>query len=161
MRRVLLLMIIILLLFLPATFASEIEFQEGLNSFFGFMPAGFDFEHARQAEGGPGFSDLSTLIDLSGQPTPLFYAQRTIALKLANFQKTKKIKERIRGKIILEGQYKFINDDRVIYVLWGKGRLPSEIKGKVKVADISGSEKVLTSGSIRLTSSPIFIEIIE
>ena len=51
MRRVLLLMIIILLLFLPATFAGEIEFQEGLNSFFGFMPAGFDFEHARQAEG--------------------------------------------------------------------------------------------------------------
>jgi len=29
------------------------------------------------------------------------------------------------------------------------------------VADISGSEKVLTSGSIRLTSSPIFVEIIE
>jgi len=289
MRRVLLLMIIILLLFVPATFTSEIEFQEGLNSFFGFMPAGFDFEHARQAEGywdrpffelfewgiiepeegffnfrmtdeyvrraqrygfhtlanmhsighgehlniptfkrflsrnnasekpfwitevqiedridkktpreyadslarsyifalangaeklfyvnlrlpehlpseaegGPGFSDLSTLIDLSGQPTPLFYAQRTIALKLANFQKIKKIKEKIRGKIILEGQYRFINDDRVIYVLWGKGRLPSEIKGKVKVADISGSEKILTSGSIRLTSSPIFIEIIE
>jgi len=34
MRRVLLLMIIILLLFVPATFASEIEFEEGLNSFF-------------------------------------------------------------------------------------------------------------------------------
>jgi len=114
-----------------------------------------------EAEGGPGFSDLSTLIDSSGKPTPLFYAHRTVALKLANFQKIKKIKEKIRGKIILEGQYRFINDDRVIYVLWGKGRLPSEIKGKVKVADISGSEKILTSGSIRLTSSPIFIEIIE
>jgi len=36
---------------LPATFASEIEFQEGLNSFFGFMPAEFDFEHPRQAGG--------------------------------------------------------------------------------------------------------------
>jgi len=45
--------------------------------------------------------------------------------------------------------------------VWGKGRLPSEIKGKVKVADISGSEKVLASGSIRLTSSPIFVERIE
>jgi len=146
MRGILLLMIIILLLFVPAPFASEIEFEEGLNSL---------------AEGGPGFSDLSTLIDSSGKPTPLFYAQRTIALKLANFQKIKKIKEKIRGKIILEGQYRFIDDDRAIYALWGKGRLPSEIKGKVKVANISGSEKILTSGSIRLTSSPIFIEIIE
>ncbi len=80
MREVLLLIIIILFLFLPVTFASEIEFQEGLNS---------------------------------------------------------------------------------LAEIWGKGRLPSEIKGKVKVADISGSERVLTSGSIRLTSSPIFIEIIE
>ena len=55
-RRVLLLMIIILFLFLPATFASEIEFPEGLNS---------------------------------------------------------------------------------LTEVWGKGRLPSEIKGKVKVADMS------------------------
>ncbi len=112
----------------------------------------------------PGFSSWMRQLHpqiAATQPTPLFYAQCTIALKLANFQKIKKIKEKIRGKIILEGQYRFINDDRVIYVLWGKGRLPSEIKGKVKVADISGSEKVLTSGSIRLTSSPIFIEIIE
>ena len=47
MRRILPLMIAILPLCAPATFASEIEFEEGLNSFFGFMPAGFDFEHAR------------------------------------------------------------------------------------------------------------------
>ena len=80
MRPILLLMIAILPLCAPATFASEIEFQEGLNS---------------------------------------------------------------------------------LAEVWGKGRLPSEIKGKVKVADISGSEKVLTSGSIRLTSSPIFVERIE
>ena len=155
MRRILLLMIAILPLCVPAVFASEMEFQEGLNSFFGFMPAGFDFEHARQAEGGPGFSDLSD------QPTPLFYAHCTIALKLRNFQKVEIIKEKVRGKIILEGQYRFIKDEGVIYLLWGEGRLPSEIKGEVKVTNISGSEKILTSGSIRLTSRPIFVEKIE
>ncbi len=51
MQRILALLIVILFLCVPATFASEIEFQEGLNSFFGFMPAEFDFEHARQAGG--------------------------------------------------------------------------------------------------------------
>ena len=49
MPRILALMIVILFLCVPATFASEIEFQEGLNSFFGFMPAEFAFEHASQA----------------------------------------------------------------------------------------------------------------
>jgi len=46
MPRILTLVIVILFLCAPATFASEIEFQEGLNSSFGFMPAEFDFEHA-------------------------------------------------------------------------------------------------------------------
>jgi len=139
-------MIAILPLCAPATFASEIEFEEGLNSL---------------AEGGPGFSDLSTLIDLFGQPTPLFYAQHTIALKLTNFHKVERIKQRMRGKAILEGQYKFIMNDRAIYALWGKGKLPAEIKGEVRLTDISGEKKIVTSNSIRLTGSPIFIEIIE
>ncbi|TKJ46489.1 hypothetical protein CEE34_08640 [Candidatus Aerophobetes bacterium Ae_b3a] len=114
-----------------------------------------------QAEGGPGFSDLSTLIDLSGKPTPLFYAQRTIPLKLGSFQEVETIKQQIRGKTILEGQYRFSKDDRVIYVLWGKGRLPSQIKGEVRVTNISGNDKIITSDSIRLTSSPIFVQTIE
>ena len=83
MRGVLPLMITILPLCAPATFASEIEFEEGLNSL---------------AVGGPGFSDLSTLIDLFGQPTPLFYAQRTIALKLTNFHKIERIKQTNKRK---------------------------------------------------------------
>jgi len=114
-----------------------------------------------EEEGGPGFSDLSALVDSSGNLTPLFYAHRTIALKLGDFQKVEKIRERVRGKTILEGQYRFLKDNRVIYVLWSRGKLPSEIEGKVKVTDISGSEKILTSDSIRLTNSPIFVEKIE
>jgi len=58
-------------------------------------------------------------------------------------------------------QNRFIEDDRVIYVLWGKGKLPSEIKGEVRLTDISGNEEIITPESIRLTSSPVFIEIIE
>jgi len=111
-----------------------------------------------EEEGGPGFSDLSTLVDSSGRLRPLFFAHRTIALKLGDFKKVERIKEKVRGKIIVEGQYRFLRDNGVIYALWGKGRLPSEIKGKVKVTDISGSEKTLRSGLIRLTSSPIFVE---
>lgn len=72
-----------------------------------------------------------------------------------------KIKEEINGKTILEGQYRFFKDNRIIYVLWGKGSLPAEIEDKVKVTDISGSEKILTSDSIQLTNSPIFVEKIE
>jgi hypothetical protein len=114
-----------------------------------------------EEDGGPGFSDLSTLVDSSGDLTPLFYAHRTIALKLEDFKRVEKIRERVRGKTILKGQYRFIKDRKVIYVLWGRGKLPSEIEGKVKVTDISGSEKILTSDSIRLTNSPIFVEKIE
>jgi len=77
---------------------------------------------------------------------------------LEDFEKVEKIKEKISGKTVLEGQYKFFKDNRVIYVLWGKGSLPPDIEGKVKVTDISGSEKILTSDSIQLTNSPIFVE---
>lgn len=111
-----------------------------------------------QEEGGPGFSDLSTLVDSSGNLTPLFYAHLTVVLKLEDFHKVEKIKEKISGKTILEGQYRFFKDNRVIYVLWGKGSPSSEIEGEVKVTDISGSEKILTSDSIQLTDSPIFVE---
>ncbi len=44
MPRILALAMVILFLSVPAAVANEIEFQEGLNSFFGFMPAEFDFE---------------------------------------------------------------------------------------------------------------------
>lgn len=87
----------------------------------GFMSAEFDFEHARQAEGGPGFSDLSTLIDLSGKPTPLFSAHQTIALKLGSFQEVETVKQQIRGKTILKGQYRFTKElepwaSHIVYV---------------------------------------------
>lgn len=49
MRPVLASVMVIFFLCLPATFAGEMAFQEGQNSFFGFMPAGFDLEHAAQA----------------------------------------------------------------------------------------------------------------
>ncbi|MFQ6066249.1 MAG: hypothetical protein ACE5K3_03105 [bacterium] len=114
-----------------------------------------------EEEGGPGFSDLSTLVDSSGNLTPLFYAHCTIASKLEDFQRVEKIKERVRGRTILEGRYRFLKNNKAVYVLWGRGKLPSEIEGKVRVTDISGSEEILTSDSIRLTSSPVFVEKIE
>ncbi len=101
------------------------------------------------------------MIDSSGKPTPLFSAHQSIALKLGSFREAETIKQQIRGKTIIQGQYRFTEYDRVIYVLWGKGKLPSQIKGEVRLTDISGNEEIITSDLIRLTSSPIFIEIIE
>jgi len=49
MQRILALAMVILFLSVPAAIGSQTELQEGMNSFFGFMPAEFDFEHAREA----------------------------------------------------------------------------------------------------------------
>ncbi len=56
------------------------------------------------------------------------------------------------------GQYKFINGNEVVYVLWGNAPLPREITGTVKVADIYGNSQKMEAGKIQLTDSPIFVE---
>ncbi len=71
------------------------------------------------------------------------------------------IKQQLRRKTIVEGQYRFTEDDRVIYVLRGEGKLPSETKGELRLTDMAGNEEIITSDSIRLTSSLVFIEIID
>lgn len=55
-------------------------------------------------------------------------------------------------------QYKFIKENKTIYVLWGEAVLPSEISGQVKVTDIYGSSNTIDASQIKLSNSPIFIE---
>jgi len=55
-------------------------------------------------------------------------------------------------------QYKFINGNNIIYVLWGEANLPAEISGQVKVTDIYGASEEKDASEIQLTDSPIFVE---
>lgn len=114
-----------------------------------------------ESEGGPGFSDLSTLVTQDGNKNPLFYAHKNIADKIGKFSKVEKIKEKVEGKTIIEGQYKFTVDNKTIYVLWGEGELPEEIKSlrTLKVTDFLGKENLLSGEQTKLSSNPIFIEI--
>lgn len=113
-----------------------------------------------ESEGGPGFSDLSTLIATDDSKNPLFYAHKNIVDKIGKFSRVEKIKEKVEGKIITEGQYKFTIDNKTIYVLWGKGDLPEETKvlGPTKVTDFLGKE-IESGNQVKLSSNPIFIEI--
>ncbi|GAG26626.1 unnamed protein product, partial [marine sediment metagenome] len=56
------------------------------------------------------------------------------------------------------GQYKFMKGDSVVYVLWGKDDLPSEISGRVKVTDIYGEAREMDASDIELTRDVIFVE---
>lgn len=116
-----------------------------------------------ESEGGPGFSDLSTLISESGEKQPLFYAHKTIAQKLDKLSKAEKIKEQIigeafGGKVVTEGQYKFTVGGKVIYALWGSGAIPAEVTGNVKVTNLNGETEEVDASEVALTDSPIFVE---
>ena len=59
---------------------------------------------------------------------------------------------------LAEGRYWFTVGERVLYVLWGTGKIPAEITGEVLVTDIYGKERRADASTINLTQSPIFIE---
>jgi len=88
----------------------------------------------------------------NGSKTPYYYALKTLATKLENFTSVENMGE---------GRYKFIVDNKPVYVLWGMGSLPSEITGTVKMTDISGNEEQKQAPEITLSNSPIFIEPVE
>jgi hypothetical protein len=109
---------------------------------------------------GPPFDERSALITDNGQKSALFYAHLTIAQILGNLDESDTveiIKERIGEWHIEEGQYKFVIDGKTVYALWGSSPLPAEITGEVTVFDITGTEQVIDSASIRLSDSPIFV----
>ncbi|MFC1638500.1 hypothetical protein ACFL2R_03685, partial [Patescibacteria group bacterium] len=88
--------------------------------------------------------------------------------KLNNFDEIKVIKDGYRenlsghqGSTSLVGQYKFIDDDRVVYVLWGRYMIPEEIQGDVVVTDIYGDTSNMKSDEIIVNDSVIFVEILK
>lgn len=67
-------------------------------------------------------------------------------------------KEDFSGATSQIGQYKFINGNKAVYVLWGNAELPAEISGKVKITDIYGESKEMDAKNITLSNDPIFVE---
>ncbi len=79
-----------------------------------------------------------------------FNALNTIISKIDYFISIEKLDE---------GQYKFILEDKTVYVLWGDGSIPEEITGQIKKTDVSGQEIILNSDELVLSKSPVYIEI--
>jgi hypothetical protein len=65
------------------------------------------------------------------------------------------------GVTSITGQYKFISDDRVVYVLWGEFELPTEIEGTLKVTDMYGESKTMESEDLTLSDDPVFVEVVD
>jgi len=91
-------------------------------------------------------------------------AYETLVNKLSYFDSVEVLRQEYRetfeGAKTEVGQYKFTVGDKVIYVLWGNAPLPEEIKGKVKVTDIYGNEKVMDASEIELSDSPVYVEVL-
>ena len=87
--------------------------------------------------------------------------------KINQFEKIEKIKKEYvenqsdsDGATSNIGQYKFISGSKIVYVLWGGGNLPAEIKGKIKVTDIYGETQQTQAGNLTLRDEPVFVEIL-
>jgi len=58
------------------------------------------------------------------------------------------------------GCYKFEAGNRSIYVVWGDGKLSRYVKGKVRITDIYGNEKIADASEVTLTNTPIYVEVL-
>lgn len=90
---------------------------------------------------------------------------RTLVKMVGSFEKAETLSEKYTegkmdhdGATTQVGQYKFINGNRVVYVLWGNGAVPAEITGTVKVTDIYGFSQTINASAIKTSDSPFFIE---
>lgn len=93
----------------------------------------------------------AALIDETGRKKLAYYAMRTLMEKLDYFAYVEEL---------AQYQYKFIVDDKPVYVMWGMGSVHSEITGTVTVTGISGTAQQMQASQINLSGSPIFIEVV-
>jgi hypothetical protein len=56
------------------------------------------------------------------------------------------------------GQYKFVSESGVVYVLWGEAELPSEISGSITVTDIYGEAQTMDAAELVLSDELVFVE---
>jgi len=113
------------------------------------------------SEGVP-FDERSALIKDNGDKSTLFYAHHTVANMLGELgrgDEVETLKEKVGDWHIEEGQYKFTIGGKAVYALWGTGPLPPEINGEVNVTEISGASRVTDSATLKLSDSPVFVEL--
>jgi len=91
----------------------------------------------------------SALISSNGEKRPAYHALETLILKIDTFTSAEKL---------AIGQYRFQVEGKEIFVLWGSGKIPDELKGEVSVTDIYSKEIKSTTSAIILKESPIFVE---
>ena len=89
----------------------------------------------------------------------------TLVDKLDYFDSVKIIRQEYEetpeGIRTIVGQYKFMIGNHTVFVLWGNAPLPQELWGKVlKVTDIYGDEKVMNYTEVKLSDSPIYVEVL-
>ena len=94
----------------------------------------------------------SWIINKDGEKTATYHAYNTLIEKIEGFNSLEKLND---------GQYKFIVNEKRVYVLWcnsGNCASPFEITGTVKVTDYLGNEEVKAANQIVLTQNPVFVE---
>ena len=93
----------------------------------------------------------SAVFNLEGEPRLFATTLKTIAIKISGFSKAEKISE---------GQYRFMVNGKLVYVLWS-GALPKEIQGKAIETDMLGTEDIVEASDISLRSdNPVFVELV-
>ncbi|MEK7816706.1 MAG: hypothetical protein AAB281_00460 [Actinomycetota bacterium] len=88
-----------------------------------------------------------------------FFAYKTLVEKIDYFDAVDVLAE--TANVLAEGRYRFSIGDRTTYVLWGSGPLPAEIKGRIKLTDIYGSQSEVDAAGVALSGTPVYVEIVE
>lgn len=101
----------------------------------------------------PDWFRYSAMINSDNTTKLVYTAQRVMASKIDNFSSVQELWYGPTG-----GHYKFIVDNKPVYVLWGSGGVPAEISGTVRVTDIRGNVQQKDASQIILSDSPIFVE---
>lgn len=99
--------------------------------------------------GKQGEGHASSLIYEDGTKRAAYHGLETLIKKIDCFTSVENL---------AENQYKFIVNDKPVYVLWGTGSVPSGITGAVTVTDISGTAQQKQASEITLSDSPIYVE---
>ena len=91
----------------------------------------------------------SAVIEISGEKRPSFFALQILVEKLDTFSAV---------YTYSNSCYKFIVNNRPVYVLWDLDELPGEIQGIVNIIHIDGSEEQSDASAVKITETPILIE---
>jgi len=90
---------------------------------------------------------LGSLIDKEGNPKKAYYAFKTFALLVGNFEKVEKIEE---------NAYKFKVEDLDVYILWNYSKIP-KIKGKVLKVNLTGNSTLINASELKPSDKPFYV----